>query len=104
MTDTLREYFFHKPPDLAPIHLRNGTHFISKTNLPDTKAGDLLVAMGPHRRLKGPLDIRSMSYQNIISDNVDIKAGTYICVQVLCDPTEDYVQDPTIEVIHRCFD
>ena len=100
MPNTLRQFFYHKPepPDIAPLHLKVGTHLITKTLLPDTGPGDLIVSLGPHRRLKGPMDVRLMSYEEIVAESVETKGGTYMCVQVLCDPTEDYIKDPTIEV------
>ena len=102
MSNIRRQFHFHKS-EVVPITLELDSHIIESSVLPKINGGDLLTAYGIHRKNLGPTNIRNKSYLEIFQEIKNIKNGSYMCLEALCNPTEDFIENPDLLVSFMRF-
>ena len=93
----IKRVTFYK--DDRPLYLLDdNTIGIKQTIVPGIPDRAIPVGLGEHRKIKGPKNVRELSREELIEEWNDLERGTYACLDILCLPTREHLENPESEV------
>ena len=94
----IRVFFYKDEHQL--VTLRIDTHIIETSIVPEVPQGSLLTHVGMHKKNLGPDNIRFLPHDLVIQHLKNLPTGELCCIDVICYPTVEHINDPNTLVRH----